>query len=224
MYQNGGEDTDFFNALLDNILQQNSVEEETPQDINVDEEDDYIKGLREYADEFEEKQSIEEDYSSKIDSLKSIYDSKIEYLQNQLTYSMFFASPEGQEYTEKMFNTRDLSLEAIKQKQEYVESRGNINAVSPKGAQGAFQFMPSTWEQYKPSPNASPFNRSDASVAYDKYMNVLLKKFNGDKRKAVASYNAGEGRVQKLVNKYGDNWANYLPSETKNYLKQIFGS
>lgn len=57
-----------------------------------------------------------------------------------------------------------------------------------------------------------------------KYFSYLQKYFNGDLEKSIAAYNAGEGRVGRLVKQYGDNWKNYLPQETKNYLPKVMST
>lgn len=111
----------------------------------------------------------------------------------------------------------------IKRKQMLAESAGNPNAVSHAGAKGLFQFLPTTFERFKTRPDADIFNPKDSEEARDAYMNYLLKMFDGDMRKALASYNWGEGNVQKNVKKYGKDWDKHLPKETTNYLKKISG-
>jgi soluble lytic murein transglycosylase-like protein len=54
-----------------------------------------------------------------------------------------------------------------------------------------------------------------------KYLSYLSKYFNGDMKKVIAAYNSGEGTVSKLVNKYGNNWTDHLPDETKKYLPKV---
>ena len=106
-----------------------------------------------------------------------------------------------------------------------VESGGNVNARSSAGAEGVSQFMPFTALQYG-------VNVKDAASSIDgqgRYMASLLKMFNGDYRKALAGYNAGEGNVQKAVRKFGDNWLANLDkitspknaTKTRNYVTKI---
>lgn len=75
------------------------------------------------------------------------------------------------------------------------ESRGNSNAVSPVGARGAFQFMPSTAKAFEV--DVKDIGSSAEGAA--KYLNKLLKMFNGNLELAVNAYNWGEGRVQKYL-------------------------
>lgn len=56
-----------------------------------------------------------------------------------------------------------------------IESKGNPNAVSPTGAQGLFQFIPSTWKQYG----------GGADVRDPKAQFVAVQKFTADNRDAL---------------------------------------
>lgn len=75
--------------------------------------------------------------------------------------------------------------------QGYIESGYNPNAVSPSGAQGLAQFMPSTWPGYG---SGSPFNPSSAITAQAKYDASLYHQF-GSWQNALAAYNGGPGNV-----------------------------
>ncbi len=73
------------------------------------------------------------------------------------------------------------------------ESGFNPAAVSPAGAEGIAQFLPSTFRQYA---SGSPFNTTDAWVAYTNFMVALLAWSGGSIWKALAAYNAGQGNWQ----------------------------
>lgn len=90
------------------------------------------------------------------------------------------------------------------------ESGGNTRAVSPKGARGAFQFMPATAKQY--GVNVDDLTSSATGAA--KMYSDLLKQSGGDLSKALAGYNWGQGNVQR---KGMDN----MPAETKNYIQKV---
>ena len=50
-----------------------------------------------------------------------------------------------------------------------------------------------------------------------------MQEFNGDIAKVLAAYNAGEGTVEKDIaraRREGGNWQDYLPDETKGYLRK----
>lgn len=90
------------------------------------------------------------------------------------------------------------------------ESSGNPNAVSPVGAVGLFQLMPSSF----PGVNINdPITNIDTGV---NYLASLLNQYNGDTTLALAAYNAGPGNVAK----YGG-----VPPfpETQDYVSTILG-
>jgi soluble lytic murein transglycosylase-like protein len=76
------------------------------------------------------------------------------------------------------------------------ESGYQPNAVSPKGAIGIMQLMPSTAADL----NADPHDPAQNAEAGAKYLRDLLLKYEKDPHqvsKAVAAYNAGPGAVDK---------------------------
>lgn len=98
------------------------------------------------------------------------------------------------------------------------ESNFNPTARSSAGAVGIAQFMPLTANDF------GLYDRTDpvASMeAWGKYMTLLLNMFGWDYGKALAGYNAGQGRVQSRVRDYGDNWLAHMPQETQNYVSRI---
>jgi soluble lytic murein transglycosylase-like protein len=75
-----------------------------------------------------------------------------------------------------------------------VESNYNPLAVSSKGALGLMQLVPSTARRFGVSDTFNPAENVEGGVRYLKY---LLDHYNGDRRLALAAYNAGEGTVQR---------------------------
>lgn len=71
-----------------------------------------------------------------------------------------------------------------------VESGFDSSAISPAGAEGPWQFLPSTFASYG---SGSPFNWQDSTLAYINFMRFLLNYFHGSVRYALAGYNAGPG-------------------------------
>ena len=68
------------------------------------------------------------------------------------------------------------------------ESGFNAKAVSPKGAEGLMQLMPATAARFGVS---NPFDPTQAIRGGTAYLAHLLHEFNGNKRLAIAGYNAG---------------------------------
>src|ERR1019366_2407914 len=84
------------------------------------------------------------------------------------------------------------------------ESGWNPSAVSPAGAEGIAQFMPSTFAVYGRNDdgtgNVSPFNPVDAIMAMGRYDCALLADVAGiagqtPESLMLAAYNAGSGAV-----------------------------
>ena len=89
--------------------------------------------------------------------------------------------------------------------------------VSSAGAEGIAQLMP----QYYP--NVQRTDPIAGLTAGAETMRHYLSAWGGDVRRALASYNAGLGRVQSLVRAHGENWEAGLPLETRHYLSAILG-
>ena len=76
------------------------------------------------------------------------------------------------------------------------ESRFRPGAKSQVGARGLMQLMPRTGRWMGASNLYDPAQNIDAGVKYIKYLNG---RFNGDLKKTIAAYNAGEGNVDKWI-------------------------
>jgi len=92
-----------------------------------------------------------------------------------------------------------------------VESNFNPKAVSPKGAKGLMQLMPSVVKDEKVKNVFDPKENIFAGV---RYLKRLLDACSGDLGLALAAYNAG---LRRVVN------ANGIPEieETKSYVAKI---
>lgn len=107
-----------------------------------------------------------------------------------------------------------------------VESSFDPRARSPAGAAGLFQLMPATAKRY--GLRTWPLDhrlRPDASArAAANYLADLHSQFK-DWRLALAAYNAGEGTVQRLLQRRKarsfDAIATHLPAETQMYVPRV---
>lgn len=75
-----------------------------------------------------------------------------------------------------------------------LESGFNNSRVSPKGAVGLLQVLPSTARAFKCGDIRDPYNNLKAGM---KFMSFLLRKYDGDLELALAAYNAGPGSVDR---------------------------
>ena len=94
------------------------------------------------------------------------------------------------------------------------ESNYNTWAISAKGAMGLMQLMPITATQYKVMNVFDPRQNIEGGV---KYLVDLIKLYDGDTRRVLAAYNAG----QEAIKKYGG-----IPPyrETRNYIKKVMAA
>lgn len=115
-----------------------------------------------------------------------------------------------------------------------VESAFKPNALSRAKAKGVWQFMRGTGLENGLRSDWYIDERSDpekSTVAAAKYLGTLARMFDGDWHLALASYNGGPGRMQRLVKagKSDDFWelANQprlLPRETRDYVPMILAA
>ncbi|MFJ7565498.1 lytic transglycosylase domain-containing protein [Herminiimonas sp. NPDC097707] len=101
------------------------------------------------------------------------------------------------------------------------ESGFNPNAVSPKGAVGLMQLMPATAERFglqadRKKSVAQKLTDPKTNIRLGaRYLRVLRDMYPNQQHLVLASYNAGEGAIQK--------YNNTIPPfpETRNYVKLV---
>lgn len=97
-----------------------------------------------------------------------------------------------------------------------VESRGQVNAVSPKGAIGLMQIMPDTWAglRLRYRLGRDPRDPHDNILAGAAYLREMHDRYGA--AGFLAAYNAGPGRYQDYV------WTGRpLPAETRAYVAAL---
>ena len=112
-----------------------------------------------------------------------------------------------------------------------IESALSVTAVSPMGAVGLWQFMPSTGKSYGLEVNSlvderrDPVRSTQAACRYLKDLYAIYK----DWSLAIAAYNCGPGNVNKALARAGGGttfWDiyEYLPRETRGYVPAFVGA
>ena len=117
------------------------------------------------------------------------------------------------------------------------ESELNMNAISPAGAVGLMQILPSTAKQmskelgikfsYKKLKSDAKYNVKLGSA----YLSKLIDTYEGSYLLAFAAYNAGPRKVNEWIKLFGDprdslvsviNWVEHIPyKETRNYVMRV---
>src|SRR5579859_5592917 len=110
---------------------------------------------------------------------------------------------------ESQYNLPSGLLSAVQQQ----ESGGNPDAVSNKGAIGAFQFEPATAKQYGIDPTDPDQSAQGAAMMFSD----LSKKYNGDIPSMLAAYNWGQGNLDRKG-------LDSAPTETRDYIKKVQSS
>ena len=115
-----------------------------------------------------------------------------------------------------------------------IESAFKPTALSRAKARGIWQFMRGTGLENGLTHNWYIDERADpekATRAAAKYLKTLNGMFDGDWHLALASYNGGQGRVQRAMRQSGhsDFWqlsasTRYLPRETRDYVPLVLAA
>jgi soluble lytic murein transglycosylase-like protein len=101
------------------------------------------------------------------------------------------------------------------------ESSFNPNAVSSAGAKGLMQLMDDTARGLGVTNSLDPAQNIDGGT---RFLSYLLRKYEGNVSTALAAYNAGPGRVDRLGIATDEDVAAHLqklPQETQNYIRKV---
>ena len=114
------------------------------------------------------------------------------------------------------------------------ESNGRVHASSRAGAAGPMQFMPATGRRFGLGPDGTGFDtRFDppaVGLASADYLDERMRSLNRNIEYALAAYNGGEGRAQRVFNQFGGRsfWDeavyNQFPGETKDYVPMVIAA
>lgn len=102
-----------FNAYADALIGQQTreylPESQVVTDSNSEVEDEFIKGLREYD---QEQASVEKEkaFYSRLDRLEAILNERLDGLENSSNVLDWFASDEGEDYFNTLYNTQQASM------------------------------------------------------------------------------------------------------------------
>ncbi len=150
-------------------------------------------------------------YSSRPDYLKRMLDRSQKYLFHIV------------EEVEKRGMPSEIALLPM------IESAFNPQALSTSAASGIWQFIPSTGKSFGLKQNWWIDNRRDVTAATTAALTYLQKLHGmfGAWDLALAAYNAGEGTIQRAINKNRsqglptDYESLSLPAETRNYVPKL---
>ena len=160
--------------------------------------------------------------SNYVDNHTSWYVARPEYVQRMVQRSQKYLYHIVEEVQKRGMPTEIALL-------PMVESAFNPKAYSTSRASGIWQFIPSTGKNFGLKQDWWVDNRRGVTAATDAALTYLQKLHGmfGTWDLALAAYNAGEGTVQRAINRNRDKGlpTDYeslnLPQETRNYVPKL---
>ena len=180
----------------------------------------------------------------------------LDYIKKGISSAINYINPFDSEETAKpvskpvakpIVKSKPLFSNELKLRQSVMESHHKPSIatgkeVSPKGAKGLTQIMPSMlsdFQRHNPGVKINLSNPKDAKAVQDWALDYIaqrpyLNKPNQDRKvyqaKVLAAYNWGPGNMKKFLGKQKSagvdiynslNWIEKLPKEPRNYIKGI---
>ena len=201
------------NIKNDEVITIEVIPEEDPEEVEIT--------VWQYLQENSELANYEIDNITQRYIDNHLKDKKLfnRYLENSTFYIY---------YVIQKLNEADLPVELALV--PYIESNYDPFSISPSGAVGLWQFMPSTGRLYDldkswwQEDRHDPFLSTDAAVEYFDY---LFKRFDDNLFHSLASYNAGptlvESRIKRNIRLDKDpSFKNLrLPSQARSYIPKF---
>ena len=201
------------NIKNDEVITIEVIPEEDPEEVEIT--------VWQYLQENSELANYEIDKITQRYIDNHLKDKKLfnRYLENSTFYIY---------YVIQKLNEADLPVELALV--PYIESNYDPFSISPSGAVGLWQFMPSTGRLYDldkswwQEDRHDPFLSTDAAVEYFDY---LFKRFDDNLFHSLASYNAGptlvESRIKRNIRLDKDpSFKNLrLPSQARSYIPKF---
>lgn len=223
----------FNKSLVENLSPQPVGEVESPKDILLNEttflsKEELLKTLSEVENA---KKTIKTGIAIPLEKKEVI--SYIGIYQTKLRNWFLDALKRREPYKEELmtiFKDEGVPPELINI--AIVESAFRTNARSRANAIGMWQFMEQTGRKYDLKIDFFLDERLDpikSARASAKYLKALFDMF-GDWNLALASYNCGEGKILRYINKYGkkDFWtlrkSKFFKRETREYVPAILAA
>lgn len=188
-------------------------------DVDANDQDDFQNNLWSRIKDGYAMPNIESAYTSKH---QDWYASHPDYVKRMLERSQKYLFHIVEEVQKRDMPTEIALLPMI-------ESAYNPQANSRSRASGIWQFIPSTGKHYGLKQNWWVDNRRDVTAATNAALDYLQKLHGmfGAWDLALAAYNAGEGTVQRAINRNRaqglptDYQSLSLPPETRNYVPKL---
>lgn len=179
--------------------------------------------LREYAGTEARIKAIEEEKAAALDAEAKRREQEIQAMRDSIA-TQRRELPTGAPSAGSGAGGEALFEAVLAQESGGRHSVGGRLITSTAGARGISQVMPATGRD--PGFGIKPL-QDESEAEYRRfgrdYLDAMLKRYGGDRSKALAAYNAGPGAVDAAIKRHGDGWLTGLPKETRDYVPSVLG-